>query len=314
MSYFTDRWIKFAKEDTWGEWTSPTTFPNYLTDWAATTTENKNEEDLIGGSRDWRKVTWLEEGVVARWTQEMVSGKIFEYILGSTTDTSSSPVTYSPASSLPSMSIYRGLYPDENGDTISLGYYGMKVDTAEITIEQGSDVQIELNFAGKGVTLPTASAKPSLDMTVVPFSFYHSSIDVIHPNGQFAATMATRLQISVNNNLEARLSAGAQDYRPVEIREGGLQVTGRLTVGGNFGELSSIVLNRQTCTIQVYLIKTEHTIQVTLNNVTFGELPDELSGLDIIEGEFPFSARPSSGNDAIKVIEDFSGTWDSLPY
>ena len=314
MSYFTDRWIKFGKESSWGEWTTPDTFPNYLTDWSATTTENKNEEDLIGGSRDWRKVTWLEEGVVARWTQELVSGKIFEYILGTVSDTDTSPVTYSPASTLPSMSVYRGLYPDEDGNTVSLGYYGLKVDTAELTIEQGADVQLEINFAGKGATIPSALSKPSLDMSLVPFSFYHSSIDVKHPAGQFTAKYATRLQISINNNLEARYGSGAMQYRPIEIREGELEVTGRLTVEGYFGELSSIVLNRQTCTIDVYLIKSGHTIQITLNNVTFGELPDELSGLDVVEGEFPFSARPSSGNDAIKVVEYFSGTWDSLPY
>ena len=82
MSYYQDRWILFKKESTWGESVTPDTFPNYLLEWAATTTENKSEEDVIGGARDLRKTVWLEEGVVARWVQEVVSAKIWEFILG----------------------------------------------------------------------------------------------------------------------------------------------------------------------------------------------------------------------------------------
>ena len=314
MSY-TDRWIRFSEESTWGEWTTiGSTFPNYLNEWSATTTENISEEELIGGSRDWRKVVWLEEGVVARWVQELVSAKFFEYILGSK-DGDTSPVEYTIAATLPSLSIYRGLYPDENGNTFSVGYMGMKVDTAELTIEEGSDVRLEVNFAGKGGTILTSHlSKPSLDASVVPFAFYHSSIDLIHPNGTENLNKLSRLQISVNNNLEAIVSAGAQSYQPTELREGATEVTGRIVVRGHFPLLSSIVLNRVTCTLNVYLIKTQHTIQITVNNITFNEYPDELTGLDIVESELSFSARPTSTTSAIVVTETFSGEFDSLPF
>jgi len=313
-SFYTDRWIKFAQEGTWGTWATPTTFPNYLLEWSATTTENKNEDDLIGGSRDWRKRVWLEEGIVGRWRQELVSAKIFEYILGAKSGTTS-PATYSPTSTLPCMSIYRGLYPDESGNTVSIGYAGMKVDTSELTVEEGEDIRLELNFAGKNATIPSASAKGILDMSVIELGFGDSSIDVVTDTGTtLSGTLIQRLVISTNNNLNARYSSGVGSYKATELREGGFEVSGRLVMGGQFNTISSQVLNRTSNTIITYLKKTGSTITITLSNVSFGELADELSGLEPVSIELPFTARPVSGNDAMKVVESFTGTYVGLPY
>jgi len=318
MSYFTDRWIKFKEEDSWGEWATPDTFPNYLLEWSATSTENKSEEDLIGGSRDWRKRVWLEEGVVARWLQELVSAKIYKYILGSRTGTgdtvSPSSSTYSLSSTLPSISVYRGLYPDESGGTFSLGYYGLKVDTSELTIEESGDVRLELNFAGRGVTIPSAISKPTLDMDVEAFAFHHSSIDIITNTGStLSCSLTPRLVISTNSNLTARYSAGSGSYRPTELREGAFQVSGRITMSGQLSSIASQIINRTDNTIKAYLKKAGSTITFTLNNVTFDELPDEIRGLEPVEIEIPFVARPESGSDALTVVETSTTAYEDLP-
>ena len=315
ISYYTDRWIRFKQEGTWGTWSSPDTFPNYMLEWSATTTENKAEEDLIGGARDYRKRVWLEEGVVGRWNQELVSAKIFEYILGSRTGDAGVASTYAPGSTLPSMSIYRGIYPDESSSTVSLGYPGMKVDTAELTIEEAGDIRLDVNFAGKGVTIPTAIAKGTLNMNVEAFAFHHSSIDIIYP-GPTTLNLdnVQRFVLSVNNNLEARYSAGAGSYKAVELREGAMEVTGRITLGGDLKVMESIALNRYDNTLKVYLKKAGSTITTTLKNISFGEVPDEMAGLEPIEPEFAFTARPSAGSDAIQIIEVTSSSFAVLPY
>jgi hypothetical protein len=287
-------------------------------DWSATTTENKVEEDLIGGSRDYRKRVWLEEGVAAKWTEEMVSAKIFEYILGGRSGTLGIGMnTYAPAATLPSMSIYRGLYPDESNGTLSLGYLGMKVDTADLTIDSKGDVKIDINFAGKGVTIPTNIAKGSLDMSQIAFAFHNSSINLISPGPTTTVLEnVAKLVISVNNNLEARYSAGAGSYKAVELREGAMEVTGRITLGGDLTPMSSIILNRQDCTMNLTLLRSNGTgtITFTLKNISFGELPDDLTGLKPVEMDLPFTARPANGLDAISVTENNTTANSLLPY
>jgi hypothetical protein len=306
MSY-SDRWLLFEKETAWGTWVTPSKFPNYLMEWDATTTDNKTEEDLIGGSRDYRKRVWLERGVVGRWTQELVSGKIFEFVLGSKSGTVS-PVTYSLSSTLPSMSVYRGLAPSETGGTVSIGYIGMKVDTAELTIEKGSGAALEVNMVGKNATLPAAIAKPSLNMAVDPFVF----ADYVKWKGT-DITDVSRVVISFNHNLSARTSTTGGSL-PVTIREGAFEVSGRLTVGSQFGTFQSDILSRSEGTLEIQMTRSGSTLKITLKNVAFGELPDTLRGLDVVEWEIPFTARPASGLDAVTIEETFSGTWDSLPY
>jgi len=318
ISYYQDRWILFKKENTWGVYETPDTFPNYLLEWSATTTENKSEEDIIAGSRDFRKRVWLEEGIVGRWLQELPSARIFQYILGTVATTGTAAPytsTYSPGSTIPSMSIYRGISPDESGSTVSLGYYGMKVDTAEITIEGGTDLKVEVNFAGKGATVPTKIAAGVPDLDVVAFTFAESSIDLITNDGtSIGLTLSPRLVISVNNNLNARFSAAAADKRAVELREGALEVTGRLTVGGNLGTITSQILDRTDNTIVVYLKKTGSTITTTIRRVSFGELPDELMGMEPVEWELPFVARAATGSDVMTVIEQHTSAIALLPY
>jgi hypothetical protein len=321
MSYYTDRWVKFKKETAWGTWNAPDTIVNYLMDWSATTTENKEEENIIAGARDFKKRVWLEEGVVGKWTQELVTGKMFEFILGTYTTAAptTGPFTYSVISTIPSMSIFRGVYPDETNSTFAVGYYGMKVDSADLTIESKGPVNLEISFAGRGSTIPipplTGLGRSTPDMTQVAYAFHNSSISLISPGPNTTwLDNVSKFVMTMNNNLEARYSAGANSYRAVELREGALEISGRITLGGDLTTMSSIVTSRQDCTLILNLIKNGGTIVATLKNVSFDEMPDELKGLDVVELEFPFVARPSSGSDALVVVETSGTAFTSMAY
>jgi hypothetical protein len=286
-------------------------------EWSATTTENKEEEDIIAGSRDFRKRVWLEEGVVGRWLEEVVTAKIFEYVLGGHAGTTGvGAQTYSVGATLPSMSIYRGIFPDENSATFSVGYLGMKVDTAELTIEQSGDCRLELNFAGKGVTIPAGIATGSPDMTQQAYAFHNCSISLQYAAGSSVnLDNVSRFVLTINNNLEARYSAGAQSYKAVEMREGAQEVSGRIGLAGDITQMASIVTNRVDCTIFAYLVKPSATITFQINNVSFGEYVDELTGLDPVEPEFPFTARPvSSTVGAIMVTETNTSAYSAQVY
>jgi hypothetical protein len=244
------------------------------------------------------------------------SAKIFEYCLGSHNPANAtSPFTIGIGSTLPSMSIYRGLSPGATGEsgTISMGYYGMKVDTWELTLERGEVVSLEINFAGKGATQPTAIAKPSVSTTVPVFSFYHG--EVVY--GVTTLAYLNRLVLSGNNNLEARLSAGSLTYRPVKLREGERELTGRMVVDSPLSTFATDVLARGEATITVSLkgsTPDQGTMTFTVKNIALDELPDAITGLDAIEAEIPFSARGVTGYDMIQIVQTSALSWANLRY
>jgi len=316
VSEYIDRYVLFKGEGTWGTWNAPDTFPNYLLEFEGTTTEERDDQPIIAGAPDLKARTFQEEGVVARMLMQVVSSKIFEYCLGShAVANTASPFTIGIGSTLPSMSIYRGLQPGASGETgtISVGYYGMKVDTWELTLEKGEDVVLELNFAGKGCTVPSAMAKPSVSVTIPTFGFYHG--EVVY--GPTTLAYLNRIALSGNNNLDARLSAGSLTFRPVKLREGERQLTGRMSIDSPLSTFATDVLARGESSIIVYLrgsTANQGTLTFTIRNIALDEYPDPIRGLDAIEAEIPFSARGSVGYDMIQLVQTSALTWAQLPY
>ena len=143
MSYYTDRWVLFKEEGTFGTYATPNTFMNYMLAWDVTTSENLIEEELIAGARDWKSRAWTEEEIAGRFEFQPVSAKMFYFVLGSFSNTVGTAHTMKPHSTIPSLSFYRGLYPDASSNTVSIGYYGVKIDTAEIRLEVGEDVTMD---------------------------------------------------------------------------------------------------------------------------------------------------------------------------
>ena len=238
-----------------------------------------------------------------------MSSKPFYLALGSYDfNTITQQASITPASTVPSLSFYRGLL-DDSGDTISVGYYGVKIDSWELTAEAEEDIVLDIDLAGIGATVPSAIEKPTLQ-NLNAFAFHEVDFRV---EGTVYSGF-NRLVLSGNNNLEAKYAANLS-YRPLAIREGALEITGRITVFDDLDTWNTLVTSRSEYDVEVWLKKSNQTITIYLANVAFGEYGEPLRGLDEVDVEIPFRARRIGTTPAIKVIEKSTfDTWDDLPY
>jgi len=299
MSYYTERYLKWGKEDKWGEEvTTPEDYFNYLLRTEATTTENKAEEAVICGGRDLRSRCWLHREVVGVYEFQPITGRIFEFILGSVSpNVTVQPYrhTIDPSTIVPSMTLERVIRQPLEG----MKYIGVKIDTAELTIEQQEDVTMVCNWAGKNAKQTSPGwTIPTIDFAIEPYSFYHATMQY----GTITMENVTRCIITINNNLTPRYSASEGEYTCVEIREGALEVTGRISVGKDIRIYVEDLLSRggENCTIK--LAKTGHTMEIRLNDISFDEYADVLTGIEPYEVEFPFVARRTATGPAIRVV------------
>ena len=185
----------------------------------------------------------------------------------------------------------------------------MKVDSWELTAEAEEDITLEMNLAGIGTTVPSAIAKPSISNLDV-FTFHEVELNI----QDTVYSSFNRLVLSGNNNLEAKYAANLS-YRPLAIREGGVEISGRITVFGDLDTWNSLVTSRSEYDCTISLKKSGKTISIQLNNVAFGEYGEPIRGIDEIDVEIPFRARRVGDTPSIKIIEDSGySSWDSMPY
>jgi len=290
MSY-TERYVLVGKETAgWGNSVDPANTINYLLRWEATTAENKIEEPVIGGGRDLKGRVWTTEEVTGVLEQQLVTGALFQYVLGTIADTTASPAvhTLTPDTVVPAFTAIRAI----RGPTEFIQYVGCKVDSAELTCEAGEDVTAVFNFvAQSATTIADSWGAPGVDVTLDAYGYYQGEITY----GGNTLADVQRIVITFNNNLEARYAVGGtvgSAYGPQEIREGAFEVSGRVLLGSAVGSLANQVFGRGAgVTIVVTLTKTLNTMEITLNNCVFGEFPESMAGLEPFEVELPFTAR-----------------------
>jgi len=225
-----------------------------------------------------------------------------QYVLGTVAHDTASPYTHTfvPDTVVPSFSLLRAIRTPEE----FIKYLGCKVDSAEITCEAGEDVTAVYNFVAKSSTFNTTEtwAAPGVDVTVNPFAYYQGEITW----GGTTLQDVQRVVVNISNNLEARYAVGGTltpTYGAQEIREGALEVSGRVLLGKDVGTISSDLFTRADAkTIIVTLTKTDCTMTITMNNCVFGEYPDAISGADIYEVEVPFTARALGTADAQRAV------------
>ena len=309
MSYYTERGVFIKVEGTWGVEATPTTADvvNYLMDYEAEITENKEEEFVIGGSRDSVKRVWLQREVAGALEFEPVSARAFYLALGGVLgggvsgEGASLPCTITPTSILPGITLQREIrYPEE-----WLTTYGNKVDRLELTIENETGAMIAIDFAGKdGNNTDHTWMTPDIDFTLEPLTFYNSKVVRTGPGGAATLDHLRSFSIECRNDLEARFSPGAGTFVAQEIREKGLEVSGRMVIDYPFNTFATDILNRTESTITVTLGNADNgTMVITLNNVTFEGFPDAISGLDVMELDLTWMARkPSPTEYAIQVV------------
>jgi len=298
MSYYTERYLKWGREGTWAVEVTPDKYFNYLLRTEATTTENKAEEAIIGGGRGLRSRCWLHREVVGVYEFQPITGRIFEFILGSVSpDITVQPYrhTISPSTVVPSMTLERVIRSPLEG----MKYIGVKIDTAELTIEQQEDVVMVVNWAGNDSKQTTPGwTVPPLDFAIEPYSFYHATMRY----GTLTMENVTRFILTMNNNLTARYSASEGEFTCVEIREGAFEVSGRIVVGKDISNYVADLLGRKETDCTITLAKSGHTIELQINDIAFDEYADVLTGIEPYEVEFPFVAREVPGVPAIRAI------------
>lgn len=323
MSYYTERGVFFKIEGTWGTEATPTSTDviNYLMDYEAEISDQKEEAFVIGGGRDSRKRAWLQREVVGALEFEPLTGRMFYFALGdaagensSSGATSSLPCTITPGTVVPGITIWREARDPEEW----ICTYGNKIDRFEFTIEQSGGVMMAVDLVGKnGNNTDHTWMTPDIAFSLDPLSFYHSEVVYTGPYGNTTLDHLRSFVVEGRNNLEARFSAGAGTFIASEIREQGFEVGGRLVIDYPFSTFATDILARDEGTIVATVGNSQNgTMVITLCNVTFESYPDAISGLDIMELDLAFTARKPTGGYAMTVTVDHPSitTLDGLDF
>jgi len=301
MSY-TERYVLVGRETAgWGNTVDPANTINYLLRWEATTAENKIEEPVIGGGRDLKGRVWTTEEVTGVLEQQVVTGALFQYVLGTIANVTVSPAvhTLTPDTVVPAFTAIRAI----RSPTEFIQYVGCKVDSAELTCEAGEDVTAVFNFVAQSAsTIADTWSAPGVDVTIDAYAF--SDGEVLY--GGDTLSDVQRIVVSFNNNIEARYAVGGtvgNAYGPQELREGAFEVSGRILLGSAMSSLANVVFGRGSgATIVLNLTKTGNTMQINLNNCVFGEFPEAVTGLEPYEVELPFTARATGTATTARAV------------
>jgi len=235
------------------------------------------EDFILGGGRDLRAygLTRITPSLTVEYD---VNGlKFLKYAMGTIGTTS--PYTVTVASTLPSGD-YKVTVDDDH-----MSIHDAKVDTWEITIEEGNPVKAEFTVIGKTMGTDGASQfTPDFNnMPILP----HECTLII---GGSTVTEWTRISLRINNALEAIHKTSSL---PVTIRETGLEITGRIRAP----EYSSSWASEGGMTL---IIGDAGTIKV--RQIKFTEIPPRVTGFDLPETEISFSGYPSGTLAAIEAV------------
>ena len=235
------------------------------------------EDFVLGGGRDLRAygLTRITPNLTVAYD---VNGlRFLKYALGSESGTAS-PYTITVGSTLPTAD-YKVTVDDDN-----MSIHDAKVDTWEITIEEGAPVRAEFTVIGKTLGTEAASAFTP-DFNNMPILPHECTLKI----GGTPNTLWTRISLRINNALEAIHKTSSV---PVDIRETGLEITGRIRAPeysewANEGSIDLIIGSAGT---------------IIVRQVKFTEVPPRVTGFDLPETEISFSGYPSGTLAAIKAI------------
>ncbi|MEM2261394.1 MAG: phage tail tube protein, partial [Ignisphaera sp.] len=193
------------------------------------------------------------------------------YVLGSISTT-----TIAVGSTIPE-SFYYVTVENEN-----MSLHGAKVDTWELTVEEGSPVRAEFTAIGKNIG--TTGASPfTPDFNNPPKMQSDVSVTVGGSTIEY-----NRLSLRISNGIEPIYKGS---LNPQELRETGLEVTGRIRAPKYSQFISEGAM----------VITISNVGQISMPNVRLTEVPPRVSGFDLPETEISFRAYPTTTEDAIKV-------------
>ena len=235
------------------------------------------DDFVLGGGRDRRAYGLVRITPSLRVAYDVNGLTFLKYVLGHT-DTSLSVGTIVPQSTIPSTT-YKVTVDDE-----SMSISDAKVDTWEITIEEGNPVRAEFSVIGKGIGTSAASVF-NPDFSNMPILPHECTLKV----NKSINSLWTRLSVRISNDLSPIFKTSSV---PVDIREQGLSITGRLRAPqysewASEGSVDLIIGSLGT---------------IILHQVKFTEVPPSVTGYDLPETEIAFTAYPTASTTAITAI------------
>lgn len=179
-----------------------------------------------------------------------------------------------------------------NVDGEIAGIRDAKIDTWEITVEEGNPVKAEFTAIGKDTTV-AGPATYSSDFTS-PVLMPSSCTIKIGTNTIDFSLFSMR----VNNNIETIFKSGTV---PSTLRPGGLEIGGRIRVPNYYyANVTDGSLTAQFGTIGTIVIS---TAKIT-------EIPPRVTGYDLPETEFAWSGFPGgSGTPTVRAILGNTFLW-----
>jgi len=236
------------------------------------------EEFTWGGSRDKSVygVTRVSPEVTVEY--DLNGLQFLYYVLGSVSPAVGSvPATIVPADTIPEL---------DYKVTVDNSYFAVtdaKVDTWELTVEEGSPVRAEFTARGRNYSTTSGASSYSSDYSVLPVMIHQTTISTGGSDFTFA-----RFNLRVNNNLEPEYKTSTL---PLRLLERGLEVTGRIR-------------------LQTWTVPSNGPVTISLGNagtiilgyVIWTEIPPRARGWEYPEEELSFTAYATSSAPKIKVI------------
>ena len=201
--------------------------------------------------------------------------KFFKYVLGELSG-AEAPYTITPADTLPTADYKASI------DTYVFSVTSAKVESLELTVEEGSPVRVEFTARGTNYSTTTGANSYSSDLSVLPLQIHDVTVNC-------GGTLTYgRFSLRIVNNLDPEYKTSTL---PVRYIERGLEVDGRIR-------------------LQTWTIPTEGGMTITLGNVgqiilpkiIWTEIPPRARGWDYPELELSFRAFATDTDPKIKVI------------
>jgi hypothetical protein len=242
------------------------------------------EDFILGGGRD--KLAYGLTRITPQLTvtYDLNGLRFLQYAMGSLAGTVA-PFTISVASTVPTIT-FRVLTDD---GTMSI--HDAKVDSWQITVEEGNPVRAEFTVIGKTIGAE-AGASFSPDFNNMPQTPDKVTLNI----GGTPNTLWTRLNVQISNAIATVFGTSSI---PTQLRESGLSVTGRIRAPKYYQWATEGSMDIVMGTIGT----------LTIGNCKFTEMPPRVTGFDLPETEISFKGYPGVTSDAVKAVIGNTTEW-----
>jgi hypothetical protein len=231
------------------------------------------DDFVLGGNRDRRAYGLVKITPTMTLTYDVNGFKFLEAVLGSGTG------TIIPGTTIPAYD-YKVL--TERG---TKSIHSAKVNSWELTVQEGNPVTAVANINGTSIGASSAAVFVP-DFNNMPYLPYQCTLKI----GGSANTLWTQLSVKIDNALQSIFKTSSI---PVDIREAGLSITGKITAPEFYewaAEGSMDIIFPSTTII--------------IGTAKFTNVPGGVQGYDLPDSAIEFAGYPVGSDPAIKVYNN----------